>query len=593
MDFAGEPGTWYRGIWYGSDEFKRRNRLGGFPITAGQTMEMYVTDEQRAAHPEWRAIVKGEPSKKRLKWSHPGVQQAVADAILAALDKQYQPSMTLSPEDGVDFDESDDKAWDAGDFDAAMDTISITDRFVKFANIVAGKVAPKYPDVKLGFLAYVQFFQPPVREKLHPSLVPQLAPINYCRAHAMTHACLSRQKIHAALKGWAKAAPAISYYNFMYNLAEVSVPYPMMRQMSEELPILFAHNVKYWQPETLPNSESVLPGHYLTLRMAWNPKIEPKPVLDEFFQRFYGNAEAPMRRYWQAFDAAWTEVDEHAGSGFGYLRRFTPAMLKDARNTLDEALRAASTITEYQRVKMQDHALVQLERFMQLRRDLNEGRLTDLAPLSQKWMGSQLHLGDEYEKQYAFTKVYWSPSTAAGAYFKSIFQTAYLDAARVVKDFALITPPIRQWKYAVDKEKAGEANNWPAADFKDAEWKTTDVGVETWATLGIENYYSPVWYRTTVSVPDLPAGKKVYLWVPSADGDVIVYVNGQKAPYLDEKKGPQEEAKGTYCKPLSFDITAAAKANSPNQISIRGTRVFFNELGTGGLLSPVYLYREE
>ena len=38
----------------------------------------------------------------------------------------------------------------------------------------------------------------------------------------------------------------------------------MMHQMSEELPIIYANNVKFWQPETMPNFESVLPGMVLT-----------------------------------------------------------------------------------------------------------------------------------------------------------------------------------------------------------------------------------------------------------------------------------------------------------------------------------------
>ena len=593
MDFAGAPGTWYRGIWYSSDEFRRRNRMGGFPIATGQVMETYITKAQREEHPDWRAVIKGKPSDTRLKWSHPGVQQAVADAVVASLDKHDQPSISLSPEDGVDFDESDDKAWDAGDFDAVMDTASITDRFVKFANIVAEKVTKKHPDVKLGFLAYVQFFQAPVREKLHQSLVPQLAPINYCRAHAMTDACPSRQHIKTALEAWAKASPSLSYYNFMYNLAEISAPYPMMRQMSEELPILYANQVKYWQPEGIPDNDAILPGHYLSIRMAWNPMQKPQAILDEFFHRFYGSADAPMRRYWQDWDDAWTKVDEHVGCGFSYVRRFTPEVMKTARATMDEALRAANTVTEYRRVKMQDDALVQFERFMQLRWDLNAGRLANLGPLSQKWMASQLHLGDEYEKQFAFDKVYWTPDTAAGRWFKSFFQPSYLDGTRIAKEFAVITPPLCVWKYAVDRDKAGETLNWQAAEFKDTDWKSTDAGVETWSSLGIENYYGPVWYRSVVKVPAVPPGRKVFLWVSSADGDVKVFVNGQHVSYVSEKGETQEEAKGTYCKPLSFDITAAVKPNAQNLVSIRGTRVFINELGTGGLLGPVYLYREK
>jgi hypothetical protein len=596
MDFAGAPGTWFRGIWHSTEDYQRRNRMGGFGISAGHALETaYLTREQLEEHPDWNAMLGGKRSiNGRFCWASSDLSDAVAASIIAKLDARYVPTLSLSPGDGSNFCECEKcKALDAGDFDAVMDTAAITDRFVHFCNRIATPVAKKYPDIKLGFLAYVQFTQAPVREKLHPNLVPMIAPINYCRAHAMTDACDSRQHARRILEGWAKASPNISYYNYMFNLAEYSAPYPMMRQMSEELPLIYKNNVKFWQPEGIPDYEAILPGHYLSLRMAWDPTLKPEAVLDEFFHRFYGSAEAPMRRYWQAFDDAWTKVDEHAGCGWGYWRRFTPEFMKGARATMDEALQAVKTVPEYRRVKMQDDALRQFERFMQLRWDLNEGRLAGLGPLSEKWMSSQLHLGEEYEAQRAFDKVGWTPWTASGHWFKYFFQKAYVDASRIAKEFTFTPSPLRKWKYAVDKEKTGDANGWHTAAFDDAGWKTTDVGVESWAFLGLENFYGPVWYRSTVKTPALVAGKKAFLWVSSADGDVKVFVNGQAVPYLNPKGEAQEEAKGTYCLPLSFDITAAIKPGVSNQISIRGTRVFINELGSGGLLGPVYLYREK
>jgi hypothetical protein len=600
MDFSSAPGTYYRGIWYADADFKRRTRNNGSYddssyIAAGHALENYVTKEQREQHPEWRAIIGGKPSKMRLKWSNPGVQQAVADAIIAKLDKHYVPSVSLSPEDGASFDESDDTKWDAGETDPVMGGPSITDRYVKFCNIVAEKVTKKYPDVKLGFLAYVQYTQPPVREKLHPNLVPMFAPINYCRAHAMTDTaiCPSRPRMKAMIEGWGKASPGgVSYYNYMYNLAEVTVPYPMIHQMKEELPIIYANNVKYWQPEGMSNFEAALPGLYLTIRKAWNPQEDSDAILNEFFTRFYGAAEKPMRKYWTLFDDQWTKVDEHTGGGWDYARRFTPEFMKEVRAAMDEALHAASTPTEYRRVEMENASLKQFERWMQMIWDLNDGKLANLGPQSEQWTNGALYLAEEYAPQYAFDKTYYSPSVGV-RYFKLFFQPALLDATRVAQNFTVISNPLREWKYSVDKEKTGEAQGLFKPEYSDAEWKTTDIAVERWSTLGFPNYFGPVWYRQNVKVPNVPAGKKVYLWVSREDGDVEVWVNGQHISYVDEKGEVQDAFHNGYGKPVSFDITAAVKPGVQNQITIKGTRVFINELGTGGLLGPVYLYREK
>jgi hypothetical protein len=599
-DISGVPGTTGRFIWYADEDFKRRNRMGGFGIAAGHALEVqrgdnfgYLTRKQLEDHPDWNAMMNGKRSiNGRFCWANHEVSDAVADSIIARLDANYQPSISLSPNDGSRFCECPlCKALDTGDYDPVMGTVSITDRYINFCNRVAERVTKKYPNVKLGFLAYAQYTQPPLREKLHPNLVPMLAPINYCRAHTMLDdQCPSREHARQILVGWAKASGEISYYNYMFNLAEYSAPYPMIKQMSDELPLIYANHVKYWQPEGMTDYDAILPGHYLSLRLAWNPQEKPQAVLDEFYSRFYGAAQEPMRRYWTMVDDQWTNVKEHAGCGWGYARRFTPEFMQQARQVMNEALAACQTAMEYRRVKMQDDALKQFEKFMQLRYDLNDGRLNNLGPQSDRWLNTQIYLGDEYAPQAAFDKAHWTPLTAAGRWFNLFYQGTYEDASRVAQTNKFVPGPLRNWKYQQDKEKTGEANGWQNAAFDDKAWKTTDVGTETWYTIGLQDYYGPVWYRTKAKLPANLAGKKVYLWVSSEDGNIKLFVNGQHVPYVNAKGETQDEFVGGYCKPISFDVTDAVKPGAENQVTVIGTHTFINELGTGGLLGPAYFY---
>lgn len=590
------PGTLCRWTWYADDAFKRRNRQGGLQLSAGHALEIsnYISKEQLLAHPEWCGLIKGKRVPQRFCWASAECAAAVADGVIAQLDKDYTPTISIAPEDGADFCECDKcKALDAGDWDTTMNMNSITDRYIHFCNQIAARVTKKYPDVLLGFLAYVQYTRPPVREKLHPNLVPMIAPITYCRAHTMTQTdCPSRPTVRSIVEGWGKKAKNISYYNYMYHLAEVTIPYPMIKQMSDELPILYANGVNLWQPETMPNFESALPGMVLAIRMGWHTKAKPADVLTEFFTKYYTAAAEPMRRYWQLFDDAWTKVPEHAGCGFGYPRRFTPAMLKEARAAMDTAFAACKTETERRRVKIHDDALRQFEMFMKLRWDLFEGRFANLDADSTRWFERQLALGNEYAAQYGYTKVGWTPHTIGGLYFKSFYELAYKDGARIAKNFDIISPMLRQWRYAVDKEKKGESLGWHKSDFDDKSWKTTDPCIDTWFALGLDTYYGPMFYRANVKVPGVLAGKKVFLWISSTDGDAKLFVNGQPILFVNEK-GEKSEAFSGYCQPASFDITAAIKSGADNQITIVGTHTLLNELGTGGLIGPVMLYREK
>ncbi|NQU09709.1 DUF4838 domain-containing protein, partial [bacterium] len=227
------PSTLCRYIWYAADAFKRRTRQGGLLLSAGHALEIagYISKEQLAAHPDWQGLIDGKRNPGRFCWANAECAAAVADGIIAKLDKAYVPTVSLSPNDGANFCECDQcRALDAGDIDPSMGQVSITDRYIHFCNQIAERVTKKHPDVLLGFLAYVQYTRPPVRENLHPNLVPQIAPITYCRAHSfLQDDCPSRPQLKLIAEGWGKKAKHVSYYNYMFHLAEVAVPYPMIK----------------------------------------------------------------------------------------------------------------------------------------------------------------------------------------------------------------------------------------------------------------------------------------------------------------------------------------------------------------------------
>lgn len=599
-DLKQVPGTVSRGVIYADDAFKRRNRLGGFAYIAGHALEGYIAKEVLEKNLDWNAEIGGKRALHkcdvgyRLCWANPKVSAAVADKIATTLDQNHASCISISPGDGVDFCEcAKCKKLDTGDWDASMSCVSITDRYVHFANDIAAHVSKKHPDVKLGFLAYVQFTRPPLREKLHPSLIPQLAPITYCRAHTLNDpTCESRAQIRGLLEGWAKVTKNIAMYEYYFHLAEVAAPFPAIKRNLVELPIQYANNVTMWTPETMPNFESFTPGLYLGIRMSWNTKAKPRELLDEFYSSFYGAAARAMDDYWQYIDDCWTTVPEHAGCGFSYMRRFTPERMALARKKMDVALSACKTPMETRRVKLADDSLRQHELFMKIRHDYFAGRFANLGTDSQRWITTHQELAEKYKESHTFTKTGWAPQTISVMYFNAFYHNSYKDLAKIGKDFAIVTPPLLNWSYAVDKKKQGQGLGWQKSDHVDKDWKKTDVTTETWATLDLLGYYGPVWYRTQVKLPALPAGKKVYLWVGATDGACKVFINGQHVPYRDAKGMKADEANG-YCDPFSFEITSAVKANADNQITIVGTRNFLNELGTGGLLGPVMVYQEK
>jgi len=186
QDVSTAPYTIYRGLWYCDNDFARRNRMGGMAVSAGHFLEHAVPKELRAQHPEIKAIIGGKPHEHWIKWTHPLVAETLTNKLLDILAKEPETkTLSLSPDDGATWDESDDAKFDAGDYDPSLQTVAKADRLMVLCNRIAAAISPKYPDVKFGVLAYVDYTRPPVREKPHPAIVPQIAPITFSRAHPL------------------------------------------------------------------------------------------------------------------------------------------------------------------------------------------------------------------------------------------------------------------------------------------------------------------------------------------------------------------------------------------------------------------------
>ena len=596
QDISTGPATIYRGLWYCDADYGRRNRLGGLVINAGHNIEFAVPKELRKTHPEVRAVIGGKPHDHLIKWTHPLVADALSEACLAAIKADPElKTYSLSPDDGASWDESDDAKLDAGDRDPGLNCIAKADRLMVLTNRVATRVTKTHPDMKFGMLAYADYTRPPVREKPHPAIVPQIAPITFSRAQPITDDGEPNNKTYRSLvEGWGSMVEATSYYFYGYYLAEVSTPNPMIKKWSTDIPYVYSHGkCRYWQPETMTNFETSMHALYLGLRMAWDTTQDPKAIIDDLHTRFYGHAAQEMAAYWHSIDRVWTETPEYAGCGFGHRRRWTPGVVTDALKLLATAERACERKRERDRVQMAVWSLRAFEKFMTLMHRLDRGEWDGLDKAVAEYRDLMIDLGEQYQSEYAFAKMTWTgKETVNVRYFDAFFKATYDDAARIARDFKVLTArPLTEWKFLSDPMKKGEAAGWMKPDYGDADWKKTSVPLDTWSALGLHNYLGSAWYRTKVNVPAGDPANKTFLWIGSTDGLVKVFVNGTHVPYVGPK-GEKADSFTGFCQPASFDISAALKAGE-NQMTLFCTREAVNELGTGGLLAAPVIYRKK
>ncbi len=592
MDESLAPATEYRGMWNGGIDFLRRNRMNGTKLVGGHVLEGYITGEQRAAHPEWCLQVGGKPHPAMLRWTRQDVADAIGDSIIAQLDKHYVSSVSLSPGDYVvPTDDPEEMKHDPVPrvWEPAAQQWSVTDRLILLANRVAERVGTKYPDVCLVLYIYVNYSLPPTKQKVHPNVIPTLAPIDFNRMHPMTWPNHPNQTwLLDMVQGWGRVAPRVAFRGYGFNLAELSAPNPFITKWGVDIPILMSNNCAFWMPETKGGFESMLPGYYLGIRLTFDPKLRTEMVLQDLWTRFYGPAAVPMSNYWHRMDRAWLEANEYAGCGFGYLRMFTPDVLKEARAAVNEALKLSGSPTgvEHRRVKLIDESLGAFEQFMTMRRDWATGRLEGLAADYALWRSTITNLNARYNSLSV------GGDYGTVSYPDRFYGIAYKEASRVTRELAPLAAPLVRWQYCLDKEENAEALGWTKPEFDDSAWKTTHVVMETWSTLGHHNTMGRMAYRTTAHLEAAPAGKKAFVWIGSTDGSAKLFVNGQHVKYVKPEKGEVVDAFSGYCAPAQFDVTSVVKPGA-NQLTILCERKWLNELGTGGLMGPVMVWREK
>jgi len=596
------PATESRGMTQGGADFMRRNRMNGLDVANAQGgLEICISKEQLDAHPDWRMVANGKPMNM-FRMTREDVADAIADNIIKRLDKDYMPSISLTPGDYVmSADDPEEMKYDPVPrvWEPAAGRWSVTDRMILLANRVAERVSKKYPDVKFGVLAYVNYSMPPVKQNVHPNVVPVIAPIDFNRHHPMTWPNHPNEYwLRDMVEGWGKKSSSIQAYWYGMNLAEITAPNPFITKWGTDIPILLKNKMAYWQPETMNGWDSMMPGYYLAVRMTFYPQETPDAILNDLYTRFYGAASEPMGRYWRTMDQAWINGGEYAGSHFGYLRIFTPEVMKNGRAAINEALAKCQTPLEYRRVKLIDESFSLFELYMKMRQDWATANLRTLDDQYDIWRSGARDMVRRYEDPADSTYVLGRFGTLL--YPDAFIADAYRDAARMERENVRLGEPMLEWKWKYNPGPEADSLPWTDTAYDDKDWPKTQVIRDTWSDLGHHNTLTEVSagrsgrmaYRTTVSLAALPAGKKAYLWIGSTDGTAKPFVNGQPIKYVVPVTGEVREAFAGYCQPAQFDITAAVKPGV-NQITILCERAWLNELGSGGLMGPVVVYREK
>jgi hypothetical protein len=295
-----DPKLAMRGRW--ADWQRRIGFVGQLPPVGHAGGEFNVRyKKELEAHPAWRAMIDGE----RVPYS-PGMKINVANADvmalytqdrLDALQKQierYGADSPLSLYVGVG--PTDGGGFSNGPDVAKIGSGSVSDQMFYMANIIARAVAKKFPGHGVALLAYDGFAAVPTI-KLEPNIHVVIIPYAFQRTGLTGDELLEAWVRKIKRDGLDKFSP-IGMYTY-WSITDWSRDLPgfdFLHTPKERIPYWYKQGVREANFESTYSPGATGPGLYVASRLLWDPHVDSDAIIDEFYKRCFGPAEAPMRR---------------------------------------------------------------------------------------------------------------------------------------------------------------------------------------------------------------------------------------------------------------------------------------------------------
>lgn len=251
------------------------------------------------------------------------------------------PLFSISPNDGGGFCE-DDRCRRIDALYGVTDG-SLSDRLVHYANAVITEVQKTHPGKELGILAYVTHTAPPKKAIPLPEYATLVThtPWEFCHVHALDDPqCPSNRRFTEYLRGWAALTRHTGMHDY-YGHFFMFTPWPIVRIIRRDIPFLEGLGLERFSSETQQNWANQGINFYVAARLLADPKTDVDALLTEYYNRFYGAAAAPMRRYWERFETAMADSLGAGDGGYAWISMFRRPLLDASAADLAEADRLA------------------------------------------------------------------------------------------------------------------------------------------------------------------------------------------------------------------------------------------------------------
>ena len=340
----------------------QRMELGSARFSAGHSFTDWW-EKYHEAHPEWFAL-RGDGTRTPEKWGTNTNPHAVKMCVsnpevveqwLRNAEERLRndPSLAVlgaTPNDGGGFCTCTNcRAWDNTNGPPVWGYVALTDRYVKFWNILARGLRERLPgrEAFVGAYAYSGYKTPPVAEKLGPNIA-----VGY-----VGHFPLAGDEVTArekdAWKSWADKATLMFFRPnlFHYTGGPLGLPSVAPRRTFRDFLFLAENKCVGLQVDGLPlcwATQGV--QYYVMAQFAYDPFQDGEALLKDYYRRGFGPAADPVEAYFnlleKAHEALLPQIRHSSGwareAVAVYQRVYADDLLDAAERLLDQAAAATA-----------------------------------------------------------------------------------------------------------------------------------------------------------------------------------------------------------------------------------------------------------
>lgn len=227
---------------------------------------------------------------------------------------------------------------------------SATSMVTNYANLVAKEIRKTYPNARIVFYAYDNYARPGDHVKPGPGVCAELTFWTANTAVGANHAqpmfSDANDKFRRYFKQWSELCDAVSVRTY-YGHYNWFTPMPFLTQMTHDIPILSSFPKFYGM-----YSESHLhwgtqgPNFYLHSKLEWNPHLDVKAVMENYYDKGFGPAGPYVKRYYRILQDQMDNLPYVCGYLTEIPQFLTPDVVARCNDCMDKAEKTLEQMDE-------------------------------------------------------------------------------------------------------------------------------------------------------------------------------------------------------------------------------------------------------